>query len=361
MKRVFTLLLSVVMLATLLSSCRSTEYVMKYQDKKISVNYYTYWLSSYKARLMYYYSDIQDSEEFWNSEYAQGVTIDSFLTSNVDDYVKRYLIADYLCDYYKISLTDSAVSSIDDQLAQILEDVGSGSVSKFNSVASEYGVNYKMLRNIYIMEAKAEMVYDYIIENQIKSTITDAVIEDYYQNNYCRLKHIYISTQFSTNYDENGDPVYDADGNYTKDYTDEEKAAQIAKAAQLEAVITPQNFADYVDTYNEDPAVKNYTNGFYLSAATDYDSNIIKAGLTMNVGEVQKVETDYGIYFIYKCELDQGAWANNANSDFFGDIYSDVSDKLYNDLISGYYSDVQINEEVKEGISIKTVSPCNYF
>lgn len=361
MKKFTALILFVIIVTSLFSSCRNSEYVMKYENKEVSVNYYRYWLSSYKARLLYYYRDIEDSEEFWNSKYSEGVTIDDFLTETVDNYIKNYLVSDYLCDKFDISLTDATIKEIDNQLNDILTEIGEGSVSKFNSYAAEFGVNFKMLRNIYIMEAKSNLVYDYLISNQIKDAVNDDVIEEYYQNNYCRIKHIYIATQFSSNFNENGEPIYDENGNYTKDYTEEEKAAKLARVSQLEAVLTKDNFADYVEEYNEDPAVNIYKNGFYLSANTDYDANVITAGLTMNTGEVRKVETAYGIYFVYKYELDKGAWSNEENSDFFGDMYDTVCDKLYNEMINGYFKDIEINEEAKRGISIKTVSPCSYF
>ena len=251
---------------------------------------------------------------------------------------------------------------MDKQLAEIVDDGYGGDVSALNAEAYQFGINYDMLRQIYMAEAKTEVVYSYLTSKVLSDKLTDELREKYLGENYAHTTHIFVATEYSYNIDKDGNIIYDSDGNYTTELTDAEKAEQKKKIEKLDSLsITRENFSEYQNEYNEDPAVSMYKNGFFVSSSNNYDAAYVTAALTMSPGEVKKVEGSEGVYYILKEEMPEGAYSNKDNSDFFDKYDSKILDYLYWQYMEQIYKDISTNEEVKKGISVKSVSPCWYF
>ncbi|MBQ2863045.1 MAG: hypothetical protein IJE84_02620 [Clostridia bacterium] len=337
------------------------DYVYKYGDFVIDKNFYTYWLARYKAVLMYTYSDIKDTDEYWDTDHGSGSAND-VLTSYADQTIMNYLASVYLFNKFALALSSSKVESVDKQLSEIVDDGYDGDVSALNAEAYQFGINYDMLRQIYMAEAKTEVVYSYLTSTVFSDKLTDELREKYLSENYAHTTHIFVATEYSYNIDKDGNIIYDSDGNYTTELTDAEKAEQKKKIEKLDSLsITRENFSEYQNEYNEDPAVSMYKNGFFVSSSNNYDAAYVTAALTMSPGEVKKVEGSEGVYYILKEEMPEGAYSNKDNSDFFDKYDSKILDYLYWQYMEQIYKDISINEEVKKGISVKSVSPCWYF
>ena len=337
------------------------DYVYKYGDFVVEKNFYTYWLARYKAVLMYTYSDIKDTEDYWNSEYGNG-TADDVLTSYADQTVKNYLASLYLFNKYALSLSNSKISSVNTQLSEILEDGYDGNVASLNSEAYKYGINYDMLRQIYLAEAKTEVVYSYLTEKVLKDKLTDDLRDSYLNENYAHTTHIFVATEYSYNIDNDGNIIYDSNGNYTTKLTEDQKKEKQNKIKDMDALtITAENFANYQKQYNEDPSINLYKNGFFISTSNNYDAAYASAALTMKPGEVKKVEGSEGVYYILKQEMPAKAYSDKDNADFFENYDKKILDYLYWQHMEEFYKDISVNDEVKKNISIKTVDPCWYF
>lgn len=336
------------------------EYVFKHTDFVIDKNFYTYWLARYKAVLMYSYSDMDDSEEFWSQNLGTGSAYD-VLTAYADETVKNYLVSVYLFSKYGLSL-GSRVNAVDSQLAEIVADGYEGNVALLNEQAYEYGINYNMLRQIYIAEAKTETVRDYLMSVVLRSKLTDELRDSYLYDNYARTDHIFIATKYAYNIDEDGNFIYDEYGNYTQNLTDDQKREKWTLVNQIDAEgITAEKFAEYKEKYNEDTSIDSYSNGYFVSLKTDINKQYVISALSMEVGEVKKVETDIGVYYIMKKPMIAKAYNDSKNSDFFPNYDSVVLDYLYFEEMKTHYKDVVINEELKKSISIKEVKPCFDF
>ncbi len=340
---------------------KTEEYIYRYGDYTVDKNFYTYWLARYKAVLMYSYSDIEDTDEYWNKDYGNG-SADVVLTAYADETVKNYLTSLYLFSKYGLSMSEDKVDSVDSQLSEILLDGFEGNVAKLNEQAYEFGINYNMLRQIYIAEAKTEIVYNYMTGALLSEKLNDELRDSYLYDNYARTTHIFISTENSYNIDEDGNIIYDSDGKYTAELTEEQKKEKQELIDKIDdAAPNSENFSEFQKQYNEDPAVDKYENGYFVSTQTDYDTRYITAALSMETGEVKKVQTDDGVFYILKKPMIAKAYSDSKNKDFFPDYDKTVLDHLYWEEMENYYKEIIVNEELKKGISIKTVRPCFYF
>ena len=152
-KRIISALLSVMLLLSLLVSCSGTgETLMTYKDKTLSVSTYEFLLTRMKGTLASYGYDVSD-DDFWNSIISSdGMTYDDYFCTTMLKQACYYLIAEVLFDEEGLALSDEKIDEIDKKMDKLVENAG----SKFNlnSELSMCGVNYNMLREIYITEAK---------------------------------------------------------------------------------------------------------------------------------------------------------------------------------------------------------------
>lgn len=370
LKRLMSLILVSVLLLSFVScnsnkdyfyKNNSSEYIYKYGDYVIDKNFYTYWLSRYKADVLYSFSDFKDTEEYWQTSMGDQ-TIDDVYTGFADDTVKRHLMSMYLFSYYGLTLDDKYIQSVDTQLTEILNDRYDGNVALFNEEAREYGLNYNMVREIYIAEMKTAIVYQYLLETELKSKLTDEAKEQYLSENYAHTTHIFVSTEYSYNIDKDGNIIYNSNGSYTEKLTEEQKKEKQQKIAEIDALtLTSENFAEYQKKYNEDITIDKYEDGYYVYADMDYDPKYISAALSMDEGEVRKVEGTNGTYYILKQPMKESAYKNEKNSDFFADFEENAYDYLYWTYMEEQFEKIATNEENKKGISLKTVTACFYF
>jgi len=364
-KRVLRILcaaIAALLLALPLASCGAKDAVMTYEGYSFNTNFYTYWLSSFKANFLYSYYDVVDTEEYFDSVISDdGKTADQVMTEMSDDIIKTYLVAEYFCDKYGISPTENMLKAIDEQLERILTEQADGSKNAFNAIAAEYGINYKMLSEIYIIEAKAELFYQFYAQNFLTPTLTDDMRSEYCKNNYAKCDFIYVSTQYRYNTNEEGKFVFDENGSYLIDLTEEEKKDKQSKISELAAKLNESNFDSLRKEYNEDPSADEYKNGYYFSFNMEYNESVLTAAQLMDEGEIRRVDTDYGVYFLRKHQTEGDAYSKEENADFFTDFDTLLVQYLFDKMMAEETAKVVINEENKKGISIKTVSPCSYF
>ena len=195
---------------------RRSPVIMKCEKQKIRVDLYEFMLSRMKGELYKakydvesaaFWSEIQEGtnktrEQYYNDSILENCKIYLASLAIFDELVKKGDIADLPADYY-------AQIEEDIQLYIDLSYVGDGSEEKFNEILSKYGVDIDALREIYIAEAKAQYVQEYIYGGEDATKIGDSVKEEYYEQNYFRFKHILIGN-FYYEYllDDFGDRIY---------------------------------------------------------------------------------------------------------------------------------------------------------
>ena len=214
--RILALLLVAAMLILPLSSCSSGKKLLTLKvDGKtysISVNLYELMLSITKGSLDAYGYTLQGKRPtdsaFWDMmDTFDGLTYqtaEAYYRQKVLEDCKTYLVALYLFDQYDLKLSESVLQEIEDTMEEFVLTDGEGSKTKLNSVLAEYGVNYKMLKEYYIMRAKFQAVQEHIY-----SSTGPNVKNQYVSDHYVHFYQIFLANYtYVYETDKNGDTVY---------------------------------------------------------------------------------------------------------------------------------------------------------
>ena len=140
------------------------------------------------------------------------------------------------------------------------------------------------------------------------------------------------------------------------------KGEKKAKAEQvLEMAKSGEDFDELLEIYGEDPGFAEYTNGYYLTAASEYEIAEVKDVLPeMKTGEIRLVQSDYGFHIVKKYELDEGAYKDKTNADFFTDFNDKLMTDMFLNLVGQYTDKVEVDEELASSIEIRDVA-ANYY
>ena len=383
-KRIIALILACLLIALSLVGCSSKgKTLMKLDDNKISVNLFELYLSRMKGMLCTttYFGNSATKDSFWDTwmDLYDNTTYNTHYTEMVFDTVKSHLAALALFDERGLELPKSYIEEIDAEMEKLVETQADGSKTAFNAIIGEYGVNYEMLREAYIIEAKIDYLQDDLFGAD-GSKIGTNIIEEYYKENYARFKQIFLpSYEYKYVTDRNGDIMYfksdgrisydttktaktNVDGQYVADengdrvyvYIDDNGKERIAyktegasveketdsqgnpetkkyNATEMEVLVEQANeilekaktgdsinFDVLVTKYNEDNGADDYPNGYYVAKNANYESpEIIKAVFDMQVGEVRMVKSDYGIHILMRYEAETGAYAKDEYKNLF--------------------------------------------
>ena len=419
--RFICVIIACIMTILSLYSCSlKGETLMSLEKAEVSVNMYQFWLSRYKADYIKNYMDGVEKTDFWDQIYdiKTNETYDDVLSKSIIENAKTIVAALYMFDELKLELPDSAVEDVDVLMADLVNEVGEGSKNVLNSELAKYGVNYNILREIYLNEQKIVYLQIYLFGEDAEN-ISAAAKDTYYKENYLHFKHIYFFSNAKPVYEkdndgqeiyylegdhiaydkENGEPEY-VDGVVVKDAkgdiiyykedgkisydtengkrayvygedgyitTEECTIAEISERKQLseellERIENGENFESLMEEYNEDVAIDEYPNGFYYPKNSPYYySDILTAVDEMEIGEVKIVNSAYGIHIIKRYELEESGYTSTTNHDFFEDFNNSIMTEAFVNKAAEYYDKIEIDEELLKSYTLKDVKPCyNY-
>lgn len=383
--------LALVMLLFSLVGCSSLGTpVMELGGTEITANMIEFWLSRYKAQFEHYYGEavrkqygLDKVDQFWPlvADPATGETYDDVMSGFIYENAQTYLCSLYLFDQFGLSLPASTVEEVDTYIADLCENYASGSKSEFNAMLSNYGVSMKILRELYLIDEKVDYLQEYLFGTGGTLGVTKIDKENYYQQNYVRMRQICFFINECPEYDEKGNPVLDKDG-YTKyrDMTTAETQEARARAADaLKSINSGADFLDVSKEYDENPTDDIYAGGIYMSkdsamgtdAALEKIYNELQA---MEVGQIKLIETENNLHIVEKLELDEGAYDKTANTDFFTFYDAELGaletfeqylkEPLFLEYIAEslekYSAEVKIDEELLNKYKLSTVE-ANYY
>ena len=429
--KIIAVVLCVIMSVACVGCSSQGETCMELEGTTLSVNMYQLFLSRMKGTLAsgYAFGEKALEDSFWDTVVSSdGTTYNDLYSAQVLSNMKNYIAALHVFEELDLELPDSYIEDIDTQIQELIDNDADGSKTTFNSILAKYGVNYNMLREAYIIEAKISYLNDHLYGAD-GSKISDVLLDEYYTSTYARFKHVFIYTYeliYETDTDgndvwykientkkisydttakpkkdangnlikdRNGDVVYvneegkiaydkangvrnpkrDANGNQvTREYTTEE----LIKASDRATLILEQAeennytlFDSLVKSYSEDDGMSEYTNGYYVTRESNYDSKeVIEALFDMKEGEIRRVDSEYGIHLVMRYELEDRGYANKDNADFFisnnsgGYIFlSDLKDQLLTKHIEPYLAKIVIDNDVLAGVDIKSVGANFYY
>lgn len=336
--------------ATLLAACAlvscSPESVMTYGSHSINENEFSYYLATYKGKYAQTYADFKNTPEYFSSVVTDdGQTVENVLYSAVVHNVEMTLVCEQMFDDYGLSLSRSVEDTINSYIDDFVDEYADGSRNKFNAALGAYGVNINMLKKIYLRDEKVSALYDALYGTNGIIGITDEDRQNYLDENYVRVRHIYVNNKYMYATDEDGVQEYTDDGLRKKrELTAEELAAKQALIDAIdESLAEGADFDEVYDAFSED---KYYKNGYYISENMDFISDVTDSAMSLEVGEYKKIETDYGTHYIMRLEMDEKPWENEDNSDFFDGYDTTVGQALFAYMAEEKISEVVLNEEV---------------
>ena len=344
--------------------------VMKYKGITAKDGVVNYISASYKYDYMSTLRksgiNCTDTEAFWQSKTAEGRTYADILKENTEKYIKSVLVGSYLFDQ-NTRLTKNDKAAIKKSVTEVLEYRAGGDVAKFNEIGESMGFSYKDFEKAATLLYKSEMAETVIFGYEGSALSSGNFItecDSYFENNYARVKLMIIRTD--------GDLAIDPDTGkqVLREYSEEEKAAAIAKIDNIrELIATEQMNESAFDWHiaNEySTGTVNDTLGYYFSDKSSYsvqfaqqsNSDVVKLALTTPIGEYAEAELDIGVCFLLRCPLEEGAYGRISLSHFFEDFYKNAAPYIYTELIEVYLSDVT----VKDGYDADAVisQPYNY-
>lgn len=349
--RILSLLLAVCLLLPL-AGCSSAPVLMRYGDSSVTVNMYRYWLSTYKGTFMNTYSDMSDTDAFWNSILYDDVTAEQYLNDAVIENVKRTLVCMELFDQYGLKLSKDTTETIDAYIDDMISERANGSKNVFNQTLAAFGINTNMLREIYLCEEKTSQLFSYLYQSGGPRALSSEALETYCRENYVRVRHIYVNDAYAYETDENGYTKYSTSGlPVTRALNAEEAAAAAEKIAAIEqALADGQSFDTVYETYSED---HYYKNGYYLTRTTDFIYEVVDAAFSLEVGETVCVKSDYGTHFLMRLEMDAAPYKNSENADFFDSFDSDAKNADFRQYLDTLLPDVEVDTEELARYSIR--------
>ena len=220
--RASALLLALLMAALCFASCgnKSGKTLMTLQkDGKtvtLSVNTYELMLSRMKGTLCYYGYTANgvtaDKDGFWSYiDKFNGVdtqTIDEYYRSSILDNCRTYLAALYMFEEKGLSLSAAEEEAVQEMLDELLQTDGNGSKTKLNSVLAAYGVNYDILKEAYLMEAKIAALQK-ALYGENASAVGENLKTEFMNEHYVHFHQIFLpSYTYVCEKDKNGDIIY---------------------------------------------------------------------------------------------------------------------------------------------------------
>ena len=407
--------------------------LLSLDNAQISENVYMLFLSRLKGNLASAVNYGQEAltEGFWDTVISNdGTTREKSYKEQILDECKFYVAALNTFDELGLKLPKAYTDEIDQTLKDYVDIDADGSKAAFNAIMLKYGANYDVLREALIIEAKLAYLNEYLY-GAGGSKIGHEIIKDYYEANYVRFKHIFFYTYgplyetdgegndiyysdamtkkvaYDTSAfkrrdeagkevtDQNGDviyetatgkiaydksagqrmPIYDERGYVVTREFNQQELIEVSDHATLLMEELKNNegnytlFDTYVEKYSEDEGSLKYSNGFYMTAESNYDSpEVLSAVCEMECGEIRKIYSDYGIHIVMKYELEENGYAKTENSDFFVNantgtlvFMNKLMSILLTERLSSLKNEVRVDKERYAAISIKDIGANFYY
>lgn len=366
MKKTVIFLLVLCMILPLCACTVSSPVYASYGKYGITRNMYEYWTAYYKARFYSSFAEygLVDGEQYdesvWDQTTGGELTLGQQILQHVDSLINELLVCAELYDQLGFNNDASLKQQLDETVEELLKkDMNAaGSRQELNAILGAYGMNTDTLRRVIEYEAKASIVSDRLFGEGGEHAVTDEEREQYYQENYHRAKHILIKTDVKYVLDDNGDPKMNIyTGKYeTEELTEEEKAEKKRLAEEIFARCeNGEDFEELSKEYNEDPAMYTFTDGYFISADSLFDTKYMTAVLTSQPGEIKLADTSYGLMIIKKYPLDKGLWNSETNSVFFSDMDANIIAQKKNTVFGEKYSNIVFDTEYKNSLKLSDV------
>ena len=142
-----------------------------------------------------------DDEEFWASEYKDGVSFRENYAKLLDAHLKEILVANYIFDNCR-SLTSEDKAEIEKTVSEVLDYKADGSVDKFNEMAEPYGFDYDSFKSAVTMYYKASNAFIAMFGESGVNISSDSTVCGSYLNEYTHVSLIIVREGTEVNHIE---------------------------------------------------------------------------------------------------------------------------------------------------------------
>ncbi len=369
--RIYVKLLALVLVSALVfpllfASCgyRSKyDAVMEYNGIKLTEEFYNYWLATYKRNILASYTDASDTEEFWNSKFDETHTVEEYFTELLNKEITNYLISQDLYKRYKLKLSSSTKKSIDNDIKEKIDFYGGR--GSLNATLSKMMLNIDALEQIYLWEAKHDLVYSTLFGQGGPLEITDSALIDYYEKHYTRIKYV-VFYMTDIEKDEDGNYVYDDAGNLISTPLSDEALEQKNKKIN-EFKTKLENGTDFdalIEDYSEYDT-SSYPNGFFISENNldIWGPEIYKAVVNGKEGDIAIVNEEEAIFYVQICKLTPFDELDDADITQLTDLkFTEYATrKVYNDFYEELAGKVKINQKVMDRYKLSQIKPNPHY
>lgn len=345
MKNIKLLTLFIIIPLLYLYSCAGNVNIMTYGRSAISERIYNYWFTTYKAYFLSSIEETEDTEKFWTTKVNPGsdLTMDGYFKNIININVMKNLVCLKLFDDNNLKLPDDVYKKIGDDMNDIISSYGGR--AEFNKYLSAYNINDRIYKEIMIIQEKINFLYQYLYGAGGIVKLTDDEIENYFINNYYRIKYISVNL---FDIDENGRAA---------DISNDERLKRIGYANNIYNEII--NGADFNGFFLENPneLLTEYPNGLYFSNANKGSHIVFDTAAGMEINEVKLITDEYVVYIVIRLPLETKPYMNDDQQ--FYDLISLCSQELFQEKLYEYIDEVVINENIMKNYSLQT-SQANY-
>ena len=354
--RVTAILLAAVMLCGILAlftACSNkSDVVLELDGHKITEGMYSYWMHNWKEYYLTYYSDVEDTDEYWSAINDTGVTNEEYLSEQIRTRINFYLVGMVLFDELGLKLSrevkDTVKSNINDQIAH------AGSRSAYaKELEIKYGISIGEMKEVFTAESKYTAVLEYLYDETTgRETASADELEAYYQTYYSRIKYVMFLKNVKYVYNDDGTRKTDSTGRYLTEKLTEEEKQQVAQKAEdvYKEALGGANMNDLMKKFMEEFGfdISAVPNGFYISA-DDYvthSATVTAAALEMKVDEIRLCENDDCYYIVKKYDLPEKGYASSTDSNQFKNFVSYVNNQKLAEKFSGIAKNIKEITEI---------------
>lgn len=305
-----------------------------------------------------------DDEEFWASEYKDGVSYRESFSQLLEAHLKEILVANYIFDNCR-SLTSEDKDEINNTVSEVLEYKADGSVAKFNEMAEPYGFDYNSFKSAVTMYYKASNAFLAMFGEDGVNVSSDATVCGSYLNEYTHVSLIIVreSTELNKIEGEGDKNAYLGESEKAErlEYISAIHSAVEAYKNDSDGKMTTTSFAGWLDD-EENSATTWREIGYYFNENAERTAefrelfpDVVKRAYEMEMYSFDEVEMtlvlemeDGGEYeekihvFMYKYPPVEGAYADDDAANYwFSDFYTDAAVFIYTRYLNEYRDGVQ--------------------
>lgn len=362
-KRIFACLVALTLLLAA-ASCKkeeSVDYVIKYNNTKITEGMYNYLYASLKHFYLDTYKDIKDSADGWAAKVTDDMSYAEYVDGKIRDTIKVFAISAELYDTYGYVISAEGRDIIAEEIDGAVEYFG-GEEKLKEELNGRFGMTVEDLRKVHEIQYK----YERLLYDTGKFKADDSAKETYYKDNYILLKIIYIGTKIGYKTDEDGKLILNGNKYESYEYSAEEKAERVAFADGVESKIRAGelSFDDaYTDEKINEFETVNYPNGIYFGRENYLSTGLIdiaEKGFSMEIGGVARLSDENGEFIICRYELGASAYDSGEDYAQFSDMEELCSKSLFDKRMNELMPKAECDQAVIDKYSVTNVVAVSY-